>query len=117
MEKEKLNKWIELLKDMNSLNVVIFHLNKWGGFNFVIDDDLLGTIGEEPTKKLLEIYVEGFKKSIENAFKPFECKLSFKKSPPWYGKLKYCPGCSFIGTCNECTMISKEEKLKYKNGD
>ena len=70
MNKKKLKQWINILKDKNHLNVVFLYLNEYGGFNFVIDDDLLATIGDEATKKLLEIYNEGFKKSIEKEFAP-----------------------------------------------
>jgi len=78
MNEEKLKKWTEILKNKNSLNVIILYLNEWGGFNFVMDEDLLGTIGEDATKKLLEVYVEGFKKSIEEAFKPFDKIIRFQ---------------------------------------
>jgi len=78
MNKKKLDKWMKILEDKNPLNVVVLYLNKYGGFNFVIDDDLLSTIGENATKKLLEVYVEGFKKSIKESFKPFDEIIRFQ---------------------------------------
>ena len=106
MNRKKLKKWIRILKDKNHLNVVFLYLNKWGGFKFVIDDDLLATIGDEATKKLLEIYHEGFGKAIKEAFKPFDeiIKFQVKKSkPPWFGKVENCSNaCTFIDDCWNC---------------
>jgi len=78
VQKKKLKQWMNILKDKNPLNVVFLYLNEWGGFNFVIDDDLLSTIGDEATKKLLEVYNEGFGKSIKEAFKPFDEIIKFQ---------------------------------------
>ena len=125
MQKKKLKKWIEILKDKNSLNVVFLYLNKYGGFKFVIDDDLLSTIGEDAAKKLLEIYHEGFGKSIKEAFKPFDelhlnviKKIVEKTKPPWFGKGGNCSNaCTFIDDCWNCCHITEEEKEKYKDGD